>query len=69
MKKKVFIEGMSCGHCVARVEKALNAFEGVSNVEVDLDGKNAKFDTTNYIDNQKIIDAIDDAGYDVVKID
>ncbi len=31
------IKGMTCGHCVARVEKALNSLEGVENVKVSLE--------------------------------
>ena len=36
-EKTMKIEGMSCGHCSARVEQALNAIDGVSakvNLEV-----------------------------------
>ena len=29
MNKKINIEGMMCAHCVAHVEKALNAIPGV----------------------------------------
>ena len=29
-EKIIKIEGMACGHCSARVEKALNAIDGVS---------------------------------------
>jgi copper ion binding protein len=35
------VEGMSCGHCKASVEKAVSAVEGVLKVEVDLAGKKA----------------------------
>ena len=35
------ITGMSCGHCVASVEKALNAVSGVEQVEVDLEAGTA----------------------------
>ncbi|UFA51707.1 cation transporter (plasmid) [Deinococcus radiophilus] len=31
------IEGMSCGHCVAAVEKALRGVEGVEAASVNLD--------------------------------
>lgn len=33
------VEGMMCGHCTARVEKALRAVEGVADVEVSLEEK------------------------------
>jgi copper chaperone CopZ len=34
--KKIKIEGMSCAHCSASVEKALRAVPGVTEVRVDL---------------------------------
>lgn len=39
-KRILHIEGMSCGHCSARVEKALNALPGVK-AKVDLASKTA----------------------------
>lgn len=69
MTKKVFIDGMSCGHCVARVEKALQALDGVSNVTVNLEGKYAQFDTKQDIADKVLTETIDDAGYDVTNIE
>ena len=34
MKKTMKIEGMMCGHCEARVKKALEALDGVESAEV-----------------------------------
>ncbi|MDO5716339.1 MAG: cation transporter [Tissierellia bacterium] len=34
---KVFIEGMTCDHCVASVKEALEKIPGVSNVVVNLE--------------------------------
>ncbi len=34
---KIKITGMTCHHCVARVEKALKAVPGVKTVQVSLD--------------------------------
>ena len=39
--KEVYIDGMSCMHCAANVEKALSSLKGVSGVKVDLNGKKA----------------------------
>jgi len=36
VKKIVTIAGMSCGHCVMRVKKALEGVPGVSRADVDL---------------------------------
>jgi Cu+-exporting ATPase len=35
------IEGMSCMHCVGKVEKGLTQMDGVFSAEVDLEGKKA----------------------------
>ncbi|MEZ0536663.1 heavy-metal-associated domain-containing protein [Caldicellulosiruptoraceae bacterium PP1] len=69
MKKKISIEGMTCQHCVRRVENALKELDGVKSVKVDLAGKSAEVELTQDIDNQKIIAAIDDVGYEVTKIE
>ncbi|GAA0086187.1 heavy-metal-associated domain-containing protein [Clostridium sp. MB05] len=67
MKKKINIEGMSCGHCVAHVKEALQELKGVSSVEVSLEEKNATIETT--LDNNTLISAIDEAGYDAISIE
>ena len=36
------IEGMTCGHCKAAVEKGLGSLSGVEKVEVSLENKEAK---------------------------
>jgi copper ion binding protein len=65
--KKVLIEGMSCGHCVRHVKEALEELKGVSKVEVDLASKTATFEGD--AADADIKAAIEDAGYDVVKIE
>ena len=67
MKKKILIDGMSCEHSVKHVTEGLSGVEGVKVIEVNLDGKYALVDTE--VDNQKLIDAIEDEGYDVIKIE
>ncbi|MEG2288700.1 MAG: heavy-metal-associated domain-containing protein [Clostridium sp.] len=67
MKKKILIQGMNCGHCVAHVEEALRELTGVTEFEVNLEGKYALVDTT--ASNEELTDAIDEAGYDVVGIE
>jgi len=69
MKKKIFIEGMSCGHCTGRVEKTLQEQEEVKSVVVDLAGKNAIVELNKDLSDEKIKELIDEAGYDVVKIE
>ena len=67
MKKTLFIEGMSCGHCAARVEKALNAIEGVS-AKVDLKAKTASVELSADVDDSTLKAAVEDAGYEVVSV-
>ncbi|MGL4344972.1 MAG: heavy-metal-associated domain-containing protein [Cellulosilyticaceae bacterium] len=67
MKKKIFIEGMSCMHCVGHVREALEALGKKETVEINLEGKYAVVDTEATPD--QIIAAIDDAGYDVTKVE
>ncbi len=69
MNKKLFIEGMSCGHCKMRVEKALSTLEGVDAVAVNLDEGFAEINDTKGYDEKALIELIDEAGYDVVKIE
>lgn len=67
MKKKINIEGMSCGHCVAHVKEALEELSNVKVLEVNLNEKAALVDTD--IDDAILISAIDEAGYDVMSIE
>ena len=43
-KAVVHIEGMSCGHCVMRVEKGVAAMPGVKSAKVDLAKKEGTFE-------------------------
>ena len=65
MKKTLTIEGMMCTHCVAHVEKALNALPGVT-ASVDLDSKTAV--VTGDAGDDVLKKAVADAGYQVTDI-
>lgn len=67
MKKIVEINGMSCEHCQARVEKALNAIEGVE-AKVELKKKRAVVNLTKAVDDQILKDAVTEAGYEAVAV-
>ena len=41
---KLSVSGMTCDHCVAKVEKALQDVDGVGGVVVELDGGTAEVD-------------------------
>lgn len=55
------VTGMSCAACVARVEKAVNAVEGVSSCSVSLLTNSMGVEGS--VDPQKIISAVTEAGY------
>ena len=65
MKKIIIIEGMSCGHCSARVENALNSIEGVK-AQVELKKKRAIVETE--VSDEILIKAVEEAGYKVKEI-
>lgn len=69
MRKKLLVEGMSCMHCVKHVEDALKEIKGVSDVKVDLKGKNALVDMDESVTDEQLKSAVEDAGYDVVGIE
>lgn len=67
MTKTMKIEGMMCEHCRGRVEKALNAIEGVE-AKVDLEKGEAVCDISGSVSDDTLRQAVVDAGYDVVSI-
>jgi len=66
-EKILLIKGMSCGHCSARVEKALNAIDGVQ-AKVDLEANSAKVVLSKEISDETFKTAVDNIGYEVVDI-
>lgn len=68
MKKIIKIEGMSCEHCIKRVENALEEIDGIKEVEVILEENKAIIEFDGQMEDKTLIDAIDDAGYTVVSI-
>ena len=68
MKKTMKIDGMSCAHCSGRVEKALNALEGVT-ATVSLEDKAAYLTLDRTVGDEELTRAVTDAGYTVVGIE
>ena len=64
MTKVIKISGMACGHCTARVEKALLETEGVKSVVMSLEDGTATVETE--LDNDILIKTVEDAGYSVI---
>ena len=61
---KLTIEGMSCQHCVTRVQKALQNVPGVMSVKVDLKKGEAEVTVKDDVLSQDLISAVENAGYE-----
>lgn len=62
----LIVDGMTCGHCTARVEKALNAIPGVRDAHADLETKRVTAVTDGKTDLDTMKKAIEDEGYQVI---
>jgi Cu+-exporting ATPase len=62
------VSGMHCASCVSKVEKALGALAGVSDVSVDLPSRTVavSFEPSVILDTKALRRAIEKAGYDVL---
>ncbi|MDE6150124.1 MAG: metal-transporting ATPase, partial [Ruminococcus sp.] len=67
MKKVMKIEGMMCGHCTGRVDKVLNALDGVE-ATVSLEDKAAYLTITGDISNETLKSTVEAEGYEVTEI-
>ncbi|HDR9698921.1 TPA: copper ion binding protein, partial [Burkholderia aenigmatica] len=57
------VDGMHCGGCTGRVQRALAAVPGVVDATVDLDGHSATVTAQETIDAAQLVDAVGAAGY------
>jgi len=60
------VPGISCGHCKAAIEGALDGLDGVESATVDVDAKHVVVEGT--VSDETVTAAIDDAGYEVVSV-
>ena len=60
------IKGMRCGHCVASVTSALNAIDGISEVNISLEKSEATFNQSKEVPMADIKKAITAIGFEVV---
>ena len=67
MKKIMDIKGMTCEHCQARVEKVLNAIDGIE-AKVELKKNRAVINLKKDVSDQILRDTVTEAGYEVVAI-
>lgn len=60
------VEGMSCNHCKAAVEGALNELSGVESAKVSLEDKRVDVVHNDTVSHQQMVDAVEEQGYDVM---
>ena len=59
------VPDISCNHCKHSIEGEVSQLQGVESVEVDVKGKTVTV-VAEPLDNDAIVAAIDEAGYEVV---
>ena len=57
------VEGMSCGHCIRAVTKAITALDGAAKVEVDLAAKRVVAQTN--LPRAEVVRAVEEEGFAV----
>ena len=68
MKKKIYIDGMSCSNCVSHVKEALLDI-GATKVKVDLEEKYAVAEFEDETTDNDITEAIEEVGYEVTEVE
>jgi cation transport ATPase len=69
MQKTLYIEGMTCAHCSARVEKALRGVAGVADANVDLEEKKAVVTLAQDVADDVLAGAVTAADYEVLRVE
>ena len=65
---KVYVDGMSCGHCSARVEAAFNGVKGVT-AKVNLEEKVAYLTSKKEMASDEAKKIVEDTGFTFVKFE
>ena len=65
MNYQAKIEGMSCQGCARSVKAAFSNLEGVSDVEIDLDNKQATLESSKELTEAQLKAALADTSYTV----
>ena len=68
MTKTMNIEGMMCGHCEARVKKALEALDAVSEAAVSHESGTAVVTLSSDISDEKLKETVEAEDYKVTSI-
>lgn len=66
-QKTVIVDGMTCEHCKAWVEKSINNIDGAS-AKVNLKKREAIVSLEKEVSDEEIIAAVKNAGYRVIEI-
>ena len=69
MVKTMKIEGMICGHCEARVKKAIEALPGVTEAVADHEAGKATITMTEDVANDVLRKAVEDQDYKVLGVE
>lgn len=62
---EVFVTGMTCSACVRRVQRALEATQGVRHVAIDLESGRAAIDHEDATTPADLVRAVEQSGYQV----
>ena len=65
MTKTMKVTGMMCEHCEARVERALNAIDGVTSCKADHNANEVKVELSKDVDDAVLTKAVEDQDYKV----
>ncbi|KAF1302704.1 heavy-metal-associated domain-containing protein [Enterococcus saccharolyticus] len=63
MNTTYLVSDMSCGHCKAKIEKAVNALAGVQSATADVESKILSVTAKEDVKNEAIVAAVGEAGY------
>lgn len=70
MQKKLYIDGMSCGHCVGHLETALTEdIAGVEVVEISLEGKYAIIKTDMNVSEDELRGVVEELGFELKSVE
>lgn len=59
------VKGISCGHCVSAITKALAELDKTAKIQIDKASQTVRFNGD--ADQEEVVLAIQEAGYDVVE--
>ena len=68
MNKIIEVKGMMCGHCEARVKKALESVDGVSGAVVSHEKNEAVVTLAKEVDDEVLKKAVEEQDYKVIAI-